>query len=139
MKRKLKMLFFKLIRTVLPGLMVFHHFFYQSCWEIIKDDLCQAVQEFFQGVAQPKGFTSTSIILIPKKYGAVHWRDFSLCNISLKILSKILANHINVVLSLPVEPYQMRIIVAAPLLPKANQRVGGSSAQLSLGLTHSSN
>ena len=44
--------------------------FYQRCWEIIKKDLLQAVQDFFTGGQQPHGFTSSLIVLIPKVQGA---------------------------------------------------------------------
>lgn len=72
--------------------------FYQNCWQIIKQDLMEAVCDFFLGGSQPKGFTSTMVVLIPKKDGAARWNEFrliSLCNVSSKILSKILALRVN--------------------------------------------
>ena len=40
--------------------------FYQTCWQIIGEDLVDAVQEFFQGIQQPRGFSSATTVLIPK-------------------------------------------------------------------------
>ena len=57
-----------------------------------------AIKDIFSGDVQPKGFTRTMLILVPKKEGASKWNNFppiSLCNVSSKILSKILANRIN--------------------------------------------
>ncbi|XP_071920617.1 uncharacterized protein [Coffea arabica] len=75
--------------------------FYQSCWECIKDDFMDAVQDFFAGVSMPRGFSSTTITLLPKKEGACEWKDFrpiSLSNVSSKIISKILSTRINTLL-----------------------------------------
>ncbi|KAI0524306.1 hypothetical protein KFK09_003672 [Dendrobium nobile] len=44
--------------------------FFQKCWEIVKDDIIQAVIDFFEGSPYPKFFTSTNIVLIPKINGA---------------------------------------------------------------------
>ena len=44
--------------------------FYQSCWDIIKSDLLEAVHAFFQGMQLPRSYTSTSIMLLPKIDGA---------------------------------------------------------------------
>nr|XP_027090418.1 uncharacterized protein LOC113711451 [Coffea arabica] len=75
--------------------------FYQSCWECIKDDFMDAVQDFFAGASMPRGFSSTTITLLPKKEGACEWKDFrpiSLSNVSSKIISKILSTRINTLL-----------------------------------------
>lgn len=45
--------------------------FYQHCWDIIKDDLLLAVQDFFRGMGKPKGFSSALIVLIPSGGGFV--------------------------------------------------------------------
>ncbi|XP_019256252.1 PREDICTED: uncharacterized protein LOC109234638 [Nicotiana attenuata] len=41
--------------------------FYQSCWEIIGDDLFDMVRAFFNGHDLPKCVTHTNLVLIPKK------------------------------------------------------------------------
>ncbi|KAL0411457.1 UNVERIFIED_CONTAM: hypothetical protein Slati_3735400 [Sesamum latifolium] len=45
----------------------FNAVFYQRCWDIIKHDVLDAVQDFLQGTPPPVSFTATSIALIPKK------------------------------------------------------------------------
>ncbi|XP_027171611.1 uncharacterized protein LOC113771199 [Coffea eugenioides] len=72
--------------------------FYQSCWECIRDDFMDGVQDFFAGATMPRGFSSTTIILLPKREGACGWKDFrpiSLANVSAKIISKVLSTRIN--------------------------------------------
>lgn len=41
--------------------------FYRSCWDIICEDLLQAVHEFMAGVPIPRSVASTLIVLLPKK------------------------------------------------------------------------
>ncbi|XP_027150340.1 uncharacterized protein LOC113750578 [Coffea eugenioides] len=92
-----------------PGPDGFGAGFYQSCWDIIKADLLEAVQAFFQGMRLPRSFTSTSIILLPKIAGAMYWKDFrpiSLCNTCSKIISKIVANRLGRVLPALISPWQ---------------------------------
>lgn len=67
---------------------------YQSCWDIVGLDVYKAVLEFFQGSPMPRGVVATMIILIPKKKNPSKWlesRPISLCNVSNKIVSKLLA------------------------------------------------
>ncbi|KAL0310146.1 UNVERIFIED_CONTAM: hypothetical protein Sangu_2458000 [Sesamum angustifolium] len=40
--------------------------FYHICWDVISEDVFSTVTEFFRGVEIPKGFTATTISLIPK-------------------------------------------------------------------------
>ncbi|KAK6137271.1 hypothetical protein DH2020_028986 [Rehmannia glutinosa] len=60
----------------------FSSHFYQICWPIIHEDVISAVHEFFQGHPLPKCFTSTTVVLIPKKPCPMHWNlmydDFSI-------------------------------------------------------------
>ena len=50
--------------------------FYQGCWQIICDDLLNVVQEFFEGMLQPRGFMSMSIVLISKVPGVSNWKKY---------------------------------------------------------------
>ncbi|VFQ96673.1 unnamed protein product, partial [Cuscuta campestris] len=45
----------------------FNGIFFRSCWEIIKEDMLKASQEFFLGFPIPQAYGSTLITLIPKK------------------------------------------------------------------------
>ncbi|KAL0386457.1 UNVERIFIED_CONTAM: LINE-1 reverse transcriptase [Sesamum latifolium] len=67
--------------------------FYQACWEFIARDIYDAVRDFFSGTPMPRSFTATTIVLIPKVDSPQTWNDFrpiSLCNVTNKILSKLL-------------------------------------------------
>ncbi|PKA55718.1 5'-3' exoribonuclease 2 [Apostasia shenzhenica] len=75
--------------------------FYQSCWEIIKDDLLKAAVEFVAGAHLDKAYTSSLLVLIPKSNDINNWKDFrpiSLTNVKMKFLSKIIVNRLRNVL-----------------------------------------
>ncbi|KAL0433843.1 UNVERIFIED_CONTAM: hypothetical protein Slati_2718600 [Sesamum latifolium] len=83
--------------------------FYQSCWDIIGKDLHDAVSDFFLGASPPKNFTTTTIVLIPKTEAPATWKDFrpiSLCNVTGKILSKIVNNQMASLLPKIISPLQ---------------------------------
>ncbi|XP_027158457.1 uncharacterized protein LOC113760083 [Coffea eugenioides] len=110
---ELKEVVFALEADSAPGLDGFGAGFYQACWDIIKSDLLEAVQVFFQGMRLPRSFTSTSIILLPKIAGAIQWKDFrpiSLCNVCSKIISKIVSDRLGRVLPTLVSPWQTSFV-----------------------------
>ncbi|XP_075483871.1 uncharacterized protein LOC142524032 [Primulina tabacum] len=47
--------------------------FFQHCWEIVHQDVLDAVLDFFRGSPMPHSFTATTITLIPKAEGAHAW------------------------------------------------------------------
>ena len=49
-----------------PGPDGFNGKFYSTCWDIIGQDLHQAVLSFFNGREIPKAWSSTAIVLLPK-------------------------------------------------------------------------
>ncbi|KAL0284680.1 UNVERIFIED_CONTAM: hypothetical protein Sradi_7190700 [Sesamum radiatum] len=67
--------------------------FFHTCWEIIAEDVFGAVTEFFHGEKMPKGFTTTTISLIPKTASPTCWSEYrpiSLCNVTNKICTKLM-------------------------------------------------
>ncbi|KAL0307119.1 UNVERIFIED_CONTAM: hypothetical protein Sradi_6129200, partial [Sesamum radiatum] len=50
--------------------------FFHTCWEIIAEDVFGAVTEFFRGEQMPKGFTATTISLIPKTASPTCWSEY---------------------------------------------------------------
>ncbi|KAG6466433.1 hypothetical protein ZIOFF_075771 [Zingiber officinale] len=119
--------------------------FYRACWEIVGEDVLQAVLDFFRGAELPRGMASTTIVLIPKVDSAQRWRDFrpiSLCNVSYKIISKLMAQRMASVLGKVISPAQSdfvpgrlisdNILMAQELDHKLNYHIrGGNQSVLS--------
>ena len=80
-----------------PGPDGFPALFYKHHWDIVGDQLVFAVQSFFLNGWLLKDFNKTFISLIPKNKGAHnfnHFRPISLCNVSYKVISKIIVNRL---------------------------------------------
>ncbi|GJW02253.1 RNA-directed DNA polymerase, eukaryota [Tanacetum coccineum] len=71
-------------------------------WDILKHDFVNAIREFFISSKFPPGCNSSFIALIPKKHDAKFVKDYrpiSLIGCFYKIVSKILANRLRMVIS----------------------------------------
>ncbi|XP_075089930.1 uncharacterized protein LOC142171470 [Nicotiana tabacum] len=76
----------------------FNGTFYQKCWNIIKYDIIDFVQDFFNGKGMTKFYTHTCLIPIPKVDSPTSFSEFrpiSLSNFTNKIISKILSRRLN--------------------------------------------
>ncbi|XP_071918896.1 uncharacterized protein [Coffea arabica] len=83
--------------------------FFTFAWEVIGQDVYNAVLSFFCGADLLRFITSTSIVLIPKKPNPQefsHFRPISLCNFFNKLLSRILADRVAVLLPKIISPQQ---------------------------------
>ncbi|KAG6526875.1 hypothetical protein ZIOFF_008962 [Zingiber officinale] len=121
--------------------------FYRACWEIVGEDVFQAVLDFFRGAELPRGMASTTIVLIPKVDSAQRWRDFrpiSLCNVSYKIISKLMAQRMASVLGKVISPAQSgfvpgrlisdNVLMAQELDHKLNYHIRGGNLILKLDM-----
>ena len=84
-----------------PGPDGFTMAFYHHCWRVVEKDVLVVFEEFFQYCKFEKSLNATFIALIPKKNDASNIRDFRpniLVGSMYKILSKVLANRLRVVL-----------------------------------------
>jgi hypothetical protein len=84
-----------------PGKDGFPARFYQRHWGVFKNDIIEAVKEFFKSGIMPEGINYTIIVLIPKKKNPMCLKDFrpiSLCNVIYKIVSKCLVNRLRPIL-----------------------------------------
>lgn len=70
---------------------------YQSCWEVVGNDVVKMVKEFFRGNTLPKSITHTNLFLLPKKehiQSFTNLRPISLSNFINKIISRIVHDRI---------------------------------------------
>ncbi|PKU75120.1 Putative ribonuclease H protein [Dendrobium catenatum] len=84
-----------------PGPDGFNFDFYKKCWHIIGNDVFRAVQSFFVKNYLPVGVKATALVLIPKNKHACSIDDFrpiALCNVFYKIIAKILADRLKLVM-----------------------------------------
>ncbi|KAK1616516.1 hypothetical protein QYE76_022033 [Lolium multiflorum] len=71
--------------------------FFQRNWAIMKQDVIEAVREFFKTGEMAEGANDTVIVLIPKGQNQeclADYRPISLCNVIYKIISKCLVNRL---------------------------------------------
>jgi hypothetical protein len=79
----------------------FPTFFFQQNWEILHQEVCDAIKYFFDTGNMDTHINSTVIALIPKMKNpkfVTEFRPISLCNVVYKILSKVLANMLKIIL-----------------------------------------
>uniref|UniRef100_A0A0V0IVQ8 Putative ovule protein n=1 Tax=Solanum chacoense TaxID=4108 RepID=A0A0V0IVQ8_SOLCH len=96
-----------------PGPDGFSMAFYIQCWEVIKEEVVAAIQNFHDQGYFEKSFNATFIALIPKKVGASELKDFrpiSLIGSLYKIISKILTERLKRVMPKLVYKQQMAFI-----------------------------
>jgi hypothetical protein len=81
-----------------PGLDGFIGAFFKACWEIIKDDVTDAINSLFAMNSQNFDFLNlANIVLLQKKTDALRIADFrpiSFIHSIVKIFSKLLANRL---------------------------------------------
>lgn len=71
--------------------------FFQSNWHIVGRDMIQDVQEFFYSSQMPEAINETHLRLIPKILSpkkVADYRPLALCNVSYKVISKLLARRL---------------------------------------------
>lgn len=71
--------------------------FFQKHWDIVGHDIVELVKQFFENGTIEGNLNDTNIVLIPKKKNPSRVGDLkpiSLCNILIKIITKVLANRI---------------------------------------------
>ena len=92
-----------------PGLDGLPPLFYKHYWSIVKKYVIGAVYNFFQSGRMLKQQNHTFIALIPKVEGASsikQFRPISLCNVTYKIISKIIASRLKLLLPKVVSPWK---------------------------------
>ncbi|GJW39768.1 hypothetical protein Tco_0065613 [Tanacetum coccineum] len=80
-----------------PGLDGFASVFFKKSWNIVGNDVCSAVREFFDNGQLLKEVNHTFLALIPKvstPLKVTDYRPISCCNVLYKCISKIITNRI---------------------------------------------
>ena len=75
--------------------------FFQKFWHIVGDDVSAACLKFIHHCEFPAGLNETLLILIPKTPNPTHiteFRPIALCNVLYKIVAKVLASRLKLVL-----------------------------------------
>ncbi|XP_020702444.1 uncharacterized protein LOC110114037 [Dendrobium catenatum] len=92
-----------------PGPDGFTFDFYRSTWNVLQHQLCRAVSSFFTTGFMPNQIKATAIALIPKQTHATNVKDYrpiALCNVIYKIITKIIANRMKLVMPHIIHPSQ---------------------------------
>jgi hypothetical protein len=75
--------------------------FYQTYWDIIGNDVTEVVLKVLNHMGSTKAYNHTHIFLIPNNNNPTHpsdYRPISLCNVTLKIITKTIANRLKLIL-----------------------------------------
>ncbi|EOY02236.1 Uncharacterized protein TCM_011923 [Theobroma cacao] len=145
--KEIKEVVFNIDKDSVAGPDGFSSLFYQHCWDIIKQDLLEAVLDFFNGTPMPQGVTSTTLVLLPKKPNSCQWSDFrpiSLCTVLNKIVTKTLANRLSKILPSIISENQSgfvngrlisdNILLAQELVGKLDAKARGGNVVLKLDM-----
>lgn len=88
-------------------------FFYQDFWSLVRQDILNYVHAFFHSGALLKSLNQTYLTLIPKTNfleEVNHFRLISLCNVTYKIISKIMVSKLKPFVDILINLYQNAFI-----------------------------
>jgi hypothetical protein len=96
-----------------PGPDGLHALFYKKFWHLVGNDITAAVLRAINERTIPNGWNETMIVLIPKVDNpeeVSQFRPISLCNVVYKIISKMLAARLKVILPEIISPTQSAFV-----------------------------
>lgn len=96
-----------------PGPEGLRSMFYKKYWEVVGDEICDLVLGFLNCGHIPADLNHTLVVLILKVCKAVHMKDLgpiSLCNVSYKIISKVLTNRLKQILPTLIDEHQSAFV-----------------------------
>ncbi|CAM8948389.1 unnamed protein product [Rhodiola kirilowii] len=104
---------FQMFPTKAPGPDGFSAIFFQKYWHFLKDTIIRRITKVISEGKLEEGMNETMIVLIPKgkkPKKLEEYRPISLCNVTLKIVTKILANRLKSVLPLIISESQSAFV-----------------------------
>jgi hypothetical protein len=96
--------------TKAPGANGFIALFFKKYWSFVKKDVLNYISNFFQNQQLLFEHNHTHIALVPKQNISLlvhHFKPINLCNITYKIITKILANILKTILPKIISPLQL--------------------------------
>ena len=102
-----------------PGPNGFSLAFFQQCWSVVRDEVLAVCQEFQEHCHFERSLNATFVSLIPKIHGVDEIKDFrpiSLVGGMYKIIAKMLANRLSVVLRKIISPSQNPFVKGRQIL-----------------------
>ncbi|XP_074283121.1 uncharacterized protein LOC141607666 [Silene latifolia] len=100
-KDEIKRVVFAIPKDKAPGPDGYTSGFFKDSWDIVGEDVCSAIMEFFNSGRMLTQVNATSITLIPKcdrPTNVSHFRPIACCNMGYKVISKLLCNRLALVL-----------------------------------------
>ena len=120
-----------------PGPDGIHASFYQECWELVGTSVCNMVKDFFDNNTSLKLISHTNIAIISKVENPEivnNYRPISLCNVSYKIITKVMITRLKSLIHLCISPnqgafapgrsIQDNILIAHELFSSFNRKKG---------------
>ena len=93
--------------------------FFQTCWDLVKEEIWEVVEESRRMGRVLTAFNVTFLSLILKEHGVDSlgkFRPISLCNVVLKIITKVMANRLKPLMLGLISPEQLGFVEGRQIL-----------------------
>ena len=112
-EEEIKKALFEMDDNKAPEVDGFNAFFFKNTWDIIKHDLLEVIKEFFNNNTIFPPYNCTAVTLIPKARNANRvgdYRPIACCTVIYKIISRVLAGRLQLVIGKVIDPAQSGFI-----------------------------